>query len=180
MSPACYSGRESVPGWYGRIEGRYCGRASRFFLLLVVVPLFWAPWSMNWTSEQGNRDYLRGDFTNAIKWYQRSMRFGPRKRRGAGRTLRYPTMLLATKSGISRRWTRFARWMRRLLTKSNEVSRSNQNELRLMNTQSTQVARGNHVPAGTLGNPVLAQQLLDAFDQLQGVPPDSGRPMPRA
>jgi catalase len=27
------------------------------------------------------------------------------------------------------------------------------------------------MPAGTLGNPVLAQQLLDAFDQLQGVHP---------
>ena len=40
-----------------------------------------------------------------------------------------------------------------------------------MNTQSTQVAGGNHLPVGTLSNPALAQQLLDAFDQLQGVHP---------
>jgi membrane associated rhomboid family serine protease len=48
-------------------------------LLLVVVPLFWAPWSMDWSSEQGNRDYLRGDFTNAVKWYERSMRLGQKR-----------------------------------------------------------------------------------------------------
>src|SRR5271168_1503060 len=29
----------------------------------------------------------------------------------------------------------------------------------------------NRMPEGTLGNPVLAQQILDAFDQLQGVHP---------
>jgi catalase len=44
-----------------------------------------------------------------------------------------------------------------------------------MSTQSTQ-APGNpsdekRMPTGTMGNPVLAQQLLEAFDQLQGVHP---------
>jgi catalase len=40
-----------------------------------------------------------------------------------------------------------------------------------MNTQSTHVAGEQRMPTGTLANPVLAQQLLDAFDQLQGVHP---------
>jgi catalase len=40
-----------------------------------------------------------------------------------------------------------------------------------MNTQSTHVAGETRMPTGTLANPVLAQQLLDAFDQLQGVHP---------
>jgi catalase len=48
-----------------------------------------------------------------------------------------------------------------------------------MSTQSTQVTDKNAVspsgekptPMGTIGNPVLAQQLLDAFDTLQGVHP---------
>ena len=48
-----------------------------------------------------------------------------------------------------------------------------------MSTQPTQVAGKNvapqlgekPMPMGTIGNPVLAQQLLDAFDQLQGVHP---------
>jgi catalase len=41
-----------------------------------------------------------------------------------------------------------------------------------MMTQSTQHAgKGTASPMGTLSNPVLAQQLLDAFDQLQGVHP---------
>src|SRR5579862_1734464 len=50
-----------------------------------------------------------------------------------------------------------------------------------MITQSTQVAGKvpvppsgeKRMPTGTLANPVLAQQLLDAFDQLQGVHPGS-------
>jgi catalase len=41
-----------------------------------------------------------------------------------------------------------------------------------MMTQSTQASeKGAVSPMGTLSNPVLAQQLLDAFDQLQGVHP---------
>jgi catalase len=48
-----------------------------------------------------------------------------------------------------------------------------------MSTQSTQVTDKNAIspsgekptPMGTIGNPVLAQQLLDAFDTLQGVHP---------
>jgi catalase len=42
-----------------------------------------------------------------------------------------------------------------------------------MMTQSTQAAEKGEkqMPSGTLANPVLAQQLLDAFDQLQGVYP---------
>lgn len=40
-----------------------------------------------------------------------------------------------------------------------------------MNTQSTPPSGDKRMPVGTLANPVLAQQLLDAFDQLQGVHP---------
>ena len=40
-----------------------------------------------------------------------------------------------------------------------------------MNTNSSQLADQKRMPTGTLANPVLAQQLLDAFDQLQGVHP---------
>src|SRR5579859_2468528 len=40
-----------------------------------------------------------------------------------------------------------------------------------MDTNSSPVANSKRMPTGTLANPVLAQQLLDAFDQLQGVHP---------
>jgi len=40
-----------------------------------------------------------------------------------------------------------------------------------MNTNSSQLADPKRMPTGTLADPVLAQQLLDAFDQLQGVHP---------
>ena len=40
-----------------------------------------------------------------------------------------------------------------------------------MNTNSSQLADQKRMPTGTLANPVLAQQLLDAFDKLQGVHP---------
>src|SRR5258708_26125312 len=40
-----------------------------------------------------------------------------------------------------------------------------------MNTNPSQLADLKRMPTGTIANPVLAQQLLDAFDQLQGVPP---------
>src|SRR5215475_13624194 len=40
-----------------------------------------------------------------------------------------------------------------------------------MNTNSSQVGDQKRMPTGALANPVLAQQLLDAFDQLQGVHP---------
>jgi GlpG protein len=45
-------------------------------LLLAIVPVFWAPWSVDWTADRGNRAYLRGDYTSAVKWYERSMRLG--------------------------------------------------------------------------------------------------------
>ncbi len=40
-----------------------------------------------------------------------------------------------------------------------------------MNTNTTQTTGENRMPTGTISNPTLAQQLLDAFDQLQGVHP---------
>jgi hypothetical protein len=47
--------------------------------LLSIIPLFWAPWSPDWTSSQGARAYRRGDFILAIKWYQRSLNLGQDK-----------------------------------------------------------------------------------------------------
>ena len=43
-----------------------------FLFLLSVVPLFWAPWSSDWTCERGIRAYERGDYAAAVKWYERS------------------------------------------------------------------------------------------------------------
>jgi len=43
--------------------------------------------------------------------------------------------------------------------------------LKAMNTNSSQVAEQKRMPIGTVANPVLTQQILDAFDQLQGVHP---------
>ena len=40
-----------------------------------------------------------------------------------------------------------------------------------MNTNSNQVADQKRMPIGTVANPALTQQILDAFDQLQGVHP---------
>ena len=47
--------------------------------LLAVIPVFWAPWSSDWTSQQGIRDYERGNYAAAIKWYKRSLSLGQDK-----------------------------------------------------------------------------------------------------
>jgi GlpG protein len=47
--------------------------------LLSVIPVFWAPWSSDWTSQQGMHAYERGNYAAAIKWYNRSMVLGQDK-----------------------------------------------------------------------------------------------------
>jgi len=42
----------------------------------ALVPLFWAPWSSNWTGQRAIRAYEKGDYDAAIKWYQRSLQLG--------------------------------------------------------------------------------------------------------
>ena len=45
-------------------------------ILAAVIPLFWAPWSFEWTSWQGVRAHKKGDYASAILWYERSMKLG--------------------------------------------------------------------------------------------------------
>ena len=47
--------------------------------VLSIVPVFWAPWSIDWTSWQGTRAYERGDYVTAINWYNRSLTLGQDK-----------------------------------------------------------------------------------------------------
>jgi GlpG protein len=63
-------------------------RARRPFILAALVlliiactiTLFWAPWSVSWTSWRGVQDHRNGNFAGAIKWYQRSMALGQEKK----------------------------------------------------------------------------------------------------
>jgi membrane associated rhomboid family serine protease len=48
-------------------------------LVVAVIPLFWAPWSFEWTSGRAVRAHERGDYATAIHWYQRSMELGQDK-----------------------------------------------------------------------------------------------------
>ncbi len=48
-------------------------------LLMSLIPLFWAPWSIDWTSQQGVRAYEHGNYLRAIKWYKRSLSLGQDK-----------------------------------------------------------------------------------------------------
>jgi len=44
-----------------------------------LVPLCWAPWSSDWTSQRAVSAYENNDFDTAIKWYQRSLQLGQDK-----------------------------------------------------------------------------------------------------
>jgi GlpG protein len=45
-----------------------------------VASLIWAPWSMSWTSWRAVRSHKNGDYTAAIRWYERSMNQGQDKK----------------------------------------------------------------------------------------------------
>ncbi|HKS37655.1 MAG TPA: rhomboid family intramembrane serine protease [Verrucomicrobiae bacterium] len=47
--------------------------------VVSLVPLFWAPWSFEWTSVQALRAHEKADIATAIKWYRRSMELGQDK-----------------------------------------------------------------------------------------------------
>ena len=47
--------------------------------IVSTVPLFWAPWSFNWTSWHGMRAHDLGDYRTAIRWYERSLNLGEDK-----------------------------------------------------------------------------------------------------
>jgi membrane associated rhomboid family serine protease len=48
-------------------------------IMISTVPIWWAPWSFEWTSGQAVRAHERGDYATAIHWYQRSMELGQDK-----------------------------------------------------------------------------------------------------
>jgi len=50
-----------------------------FLFVASLVPLFWAPWSFDWTSQRAVRAYEKSDYDAAIKWYQRSLQLGQDK-----------------------------------------------------------------------------------------------------
>jgi membrane associated rhomboid family serine protease len=47
--------------------------------VIAIVPVFWAPWSSDWTSYHALRAHQKGEYASAIKWYQRSMNLGQDK-----------------------------------------------------------------------------------------------------
>jgi hypothetical protein len=47
--------------------------------LLAIIPVLWAPWSIDWTSEQGIQAYKRGNYPAAIAWFERSLSRGQDK-----------------------------------------------------------------------------------------------------
>jgi len=56
---------------------------SMAIVLLVgasVASLIWAPWSMGWTSWRALKAHKDGDYTGAIRWYERSMKQGQDKK----------------------------------------------------------------------------------------------------
>jgi membrane associated rhomboid family serine protease len=48
-------------------------------VLAGILPLFWAPWSISWTSWRAGRAYMEEDFPAAIAWYERSLKLGQDK-----------------------------------------------------------------------------------------------------
>jgi len=50
--------------------------ALAFLMVAGFVTLIWAPWSMQWTSWRGVKAHKKGDFSDAIRWYERSMKLG--------------------------------------------------------------------------------------------------------
>jgi membrane associated rhomboid family serine protease len=67
-------------GWVMWERGRrliVSGLAVMF--LVAIVPVFWAPWSSDWTSWHGVRAHEKGDYASAIRWYQRSLSLGQDK-----------------------------------------------------------------------------------------------------
>lgn len=58
---------------------RLIGLTLATLTVLSFTGLFWAPWSAEWTGSQAFRAHSRGDYTSAIRLYQRSMKLGQDK-----------------------------------------------------------------------------------------------------
>ena len=68
----CYGG--TLGGWVlGRPSRLLMSPVIAVLVLAAVISLFWAPWSVSWTSWRAARAEERGDFPTAIRWYERSL-----------------------------------------------------------------------------------------------------------
>jgi len=50
--------------------------ASVAMIAASVIPLYWCPWSVIWVSKQADNAYSKGDYAEAIKFYNRSLELG--------------------------------------------------------------------------------------------------------
>jgi membrane associated rhomboid family serine protease len=50
--------------------------ASAAMVAASVIPLFWCPWSVIWVGKQADNAYSKGDYAEAIKFYNRSLELG--------------------------------------------------------------------------------------------------------
>jgi membrane associated rhomboid family serine protease len=55
------------------------GTCLAVMVLVATAPVFWAPWSSDWTSWHAVRAHERRDYISAITWYQRSLSLGQDK-----------------------------------------------------------------------------------------------------
>ena len=52
---------------------RWARAGAAGLLAISVVPLFWCPWSFYWIAHEGLEAHDRGDFPEAIRYYERSL-----------------------------------------------------------------------------------------------------------
>jgi GlpG protein len=50
--------------------------AVSLLIMAAIVPLFWAPWSSDWTVWRAIRAHRHGDFRSAVAWYKRGLKLG--------------------------------------------------------------------------------------------------------
>ena len=53
--------------------------AAAALIVSAIVPLFWAPWSADWTSKRAYDAHAKGEYRDAIILYERAMRRGQDK-----------------------------------------------------------------------------------------------------
>jgi rhomboid protease GluP len=58
---------------------RAVGLGLALLTVASIIPLFWAPWSADWISTRGYQAHARGDYAEAIKWYQRAIQAGQQR-----------------------------------------------------------------------------------------------------
>ncbi|TAL01275.1 MAG: rhomboid family intramembrane serine protease [Verrucomicrobia bacterium] len=58
---------------------RLIGLVLAILTLLSFIGFFWAPWSADWTSSRAVRAHANGDYSSAIRSYQRALKLGQDK-----------------------------------------------------------------------------------------------------